>query len=113
MKPPFNIKIAEDCPGTLRAVLHRFLPDVVVRALRVLHYKACILIVLCMLLPGYGDNYVTYAVGGFAAYSTGKALIANKAEKKQEIAAGSAPCAEQTTNGTRPCMAGITDGSLW
>ena len=113
MKPPFNIKIAEDCPGTLRAVLHRFLPDFVVRALRVLHYKACILIVLCMLLPGYGDNYVTYAVGGFAAYSTGKALITNLAVKKREMISGSAPDADQATNGTGPGKTGITDGSLW
>ncbi len=111
--PVKAIKIAAEKAGPCQAFFRVVVLAQRARLLRAMHYKACILILVCILLPGYGDNYVTYAVGAVAAYTSGRTPINNMAAKKHVVNESVAPerCNKQSSTCTK--SEGITDGSLW
>ncbi len=116
MKNPILIKgakTAEEKAVFCRAYLYGAVWALVARLLGAMRYKAFILILVCILLPGYGDNYITYAVGSMAVYTTGKALINNVANKKREVNEPEQPVKCSEASGTCTKSEGITDGSLW
>ena len=111
--PVKPIKIAAEKADLCQAFFRVTVPAQSARLLSAMHYKACILILLLIFVPGYGDNYVTYAVGSVAAYNTGKTLINNMAAKKRVVNESVAPERCNKERGTCAKSEGITDGSLW
>ncbi len=116
MKTPASnrtTKTAAEKAYAPEAFLYNAVSALAARLLRALHYKVCVLIVLCLLLPGYGDSYVTYAVGSVAVYTTSRVLINNVAVKRREVSETEQPVKCNKVSGNCTKSEGITDGSLW
>ena len=116
MKTPASIetiKTAAEKVAACQAFLYGSVLTVVTPVLRAMRHKMFTLIMLCILMPGYGDNYVTYAVGSMAVYTTGRVLINNVATKKREGPESEPPAKCDKVSGTCTKSEGLTDGSLW
>ncbi len=113
MKTPASIETLNTAAEKACAFHVFFYSTAWARVTKAIHFKACILILFCILWPGYGDTYVTYAVGSAAVYTTGRALMYNGAAKKREVfeSEPSAECSK--AGGSCSRSEGSTDGSLW